>query len=252
MSTRPMHSSPEVFQKLQSLYFEANTLIGEENYAKAAELYTEGIGIDDHFRYQYITQYAMRARCYMMLGRHREAIADLEKAIAMEPDFNHADYNFMQGKCYDKLEDYQNSIKSFSMAIALTPNDLEAYYYRGLAYFAVKNKKEALSDIEYVIANDPETDQSSYELRNLLREELGLEPANDEDTDIFPGQPISKLSDYVKFMKKLQTGDMNGALADYKLDMMQYGTIAQQWGTKMATDANLTAKYAQLMTTNNG
>ena len=49
-------------------------------------------------------------------------------------------------------------------------------------------------------------------------------------------------------MKKMQTGDMNGALAPYGLDMMSYGTLAAQWGAKLASDPTLNAKFASLIT----
>lgn len=86
-------------------------------------------------------------------------------------------------------------------------------------------------------------------LRDTLRAQLGLEPvASDDDPELFPGEAISKLSDYVKFMKKVQTGDMNGALSEYGLDMMQYSEVAQKWGQKLAIDQNLTVKYTELIT----
>lgn len=69
----------------------------------------------------------------------------------------------------------------------------------------------------------------------------------DPDPVVFPGQPVAKLSDYVRIMKGMQTGNMQGALAPYGLDMMSYGSVAQAWGAKMAADAVLTEKFSKMM-----
>jgi len=72
-------------------------------------------------------------------------------------------------------------------------------------------------------------------------------PQGDPDPVVFPGQRVAKLSDYVGIMKRMQTGDMMGALGAYGLDMMSWGQVASSWGTKMAADPNLTQKFAAMM-----
>jgi hypothetical protein len=69
----------------------------------------------------------------------------------------------------------------------------------------------------------------------------------DPDPVVFAGQPLAKLSDYVKLMKGMQAGDMMGALNAAGIDMMGYGQAAGAWGTKMATDPSLMAKYMAMM-----
>ena len=69
----------------------------------------------------------------------------------------------------------------------------------------------------------------------------------DPDPTVFPGQKLPKLSDYVKLMKGMQTGDMNGALKKAGLDMGSYMQVAQQWGMKLATDPVLTQKFGKMM-----
>lgn len=71
--------------------------------------------------------------------------------------------------------------------------------------------------------------------------------AGDPDPVVFPGQPVAKLSDYVGMMKKMQTGDFNGALAAYGLNMATYSQVAQAWGAKFGTDPSLNAKMAAMM-----
>jgi hypothetical protein len=70
----------------------------------------------------------------------------------------------------------------------------------------------------------------------------------DPDPVVFPGQPLARLSDYVRLMKGMQTGDMQGALRGAGLDMMSYGRVAQAWGAKLSSDPTLTAKFSAMMT----
>jgi tetratricopeptide (TPR) repeat protein len=69
----------------------------------------------------------------------------------------------------------------------------------------------------------------------------------DPDPTVFPGQRVAKLSDYVKIMKGMQTGNMMGALGAYGLDMMSYGQVATAWGQKLAADPVLNAKFSAMM-----
>jgi tetratricopeptide (TPR) repeat protein len=77
--------------------------------------------------------------------------------------------------------------------------------------------------------------------------ELNEQGDDDPDPEVFPGQPVARLSDYVAILKGMQSGDMNGALRPYGLDMMSYGTVAQAWGAKMAADPVLTEKFQRMM-----
>jgi hypothetical protein len=71
--------------------------------------------------------------------------------------------------------------------------------------------------------------------------------AGDPDPVVFPGQRVARLSDYVGILKGMQTGNMMGALAQYGLDMMSYGSVATAWGAKMAADPTLTEKFNRMM-----
>jgi tetratricopeptide (TPR) repeat protein len=69
----------------------------------------------------------------------------------------------------------------------------------------------------------------------------------DADPEVFPGQPVARLSDYVAILKGMQQGDMMGALARYGLDVMSYGSVASAWGAKLAADPVLTEKFSRMM-----
>jgi hypothetical protein len=78
-------------------------------------------------------------------------------------------------------------------------------------------------------------------------QQLAAGQGGDPDPVVFPGQPVARLSDYVGLMKRMQTGDFNGALAAYGLDMGTYSNVMQAWGTKLGVDPTLNAKLGQMM-----
>jgi tetratricopeptide (TPR) repeat protein len=71
--------------------------------------------------------------------------------------------------------------------------------------------------------------------------------AGDPDPLVFPGSKLPKLSDYVRVMKGMQSGNMMGTLSQAGLDMQTYGQLAMMWGQKMAADPVLTAKFTKMM-----
>ncbi len=71
----------------------------------------------------------------------------------------------------------------------------------------------------------------------------------DPDPLVFPGQKVARLSDYVRILKAMQAGNAMGALEQYGLDMMSYGQVAMAWGQKLAADAMLNARFAEMMQT---
>ncbi len=78
-------------------------------------------------------------------------------------------------------------------------------------------------------------------------QQMSAGAGGDPDPVVFPGQPVARLSDYVGMMKRMQTGDMMGAIGAFGLDMMGYSAVAMAWGQKLAADATLNAKFAAMM-----
>jgi len=77
--------------------------------------------------------------------------------------------------------------------------------------------------------------------------ELAAGGGGDPDPEVFPGQAVARLSDYVGLMKGIQTGDMMGALGKYGLDMGTYSQVMQAWGQQLQADPTLNAKFSQMM-----
>lgn len=68
-----------------------------------------------------------------------------------------------------------------------------------------------------------------------------------DDVEIFPGQPVSRLTDYVNLMRAAQTGQIMQALSTLGLDMMAYSQVTMRWSQKMATDPPLATRFATLL-----
>ena len=66
-----------------------------------------------------------------MKGEYDHAIADLDQAIRLKPDF--ADAYFSRGLAYSDKGDYDRAITDFDQAIRLKPDAAYAYNGRGIA-----------------------------------------------------------------------------------------------------------------------
>jgi len=79
------------------------------------------------------------------------------------------------------------------------------------------------------------------------QQQLASGGGGDPDPTVFPGQPVAKLSDYVKLMREMQAGNMMGALGDLGLDMGSYTQVMTDWGAALQADATLNAKFGKMM-----
>jgi adenylate cyclase len=149
-----MHTIPGAFQKLQALYADGVAAIEASRFEDAIALFTEGLAIDDHFRHQYVTQYAQRAFALQNLRRFREAAADYGKAIALEPEINQAQYHFQRGMCWAALEgEEEKALADFGRAIELMPEHPGPYHLRGkLLIDKLMRYEEGLKDVDHLLA----------------------------------------------------------------------------------------------------
>jgi hypothetical protein len=106
-----------------------------------------------------------------------------------------------------------------------------------------RDEKAALDQIR---AGDMDMHQRMAQAQ-AAQAQVAAGDAGDPDPIVFPGQRVARLSDYVRIMKGMQGGNMMGALAQYGLDMMSYGQVAQAWAAKMAADPVLTDKFSRMM-----
>ncbi len=81
----------------------------------------------------------------------------------------------------------------------------------------------------------------------VAQQQLAAGQGGEADPEVFPGQPVARLSDYVRMMKGMQSGDMMGAIGQFGLDMGSYAQVMQAWGAKLQADPTLNAKFGAMM-----
>lgn len=93
--------------------------------------------------------YHSRGLCYKVLGMYRQALADYNKAIELEPldSFNYV----FRGDLYLKMRKYEQALADYDRAIELKPNYYFHYETRGKFYLARGNYACALADCNKVV-----------------------------------------------------------------------------------------------------
>jgi tetratricopeptide (TPR) repeat protein len=90
--------------------------------------------------------YANRGASYNVLGRYRRAIQDLDEAIKLNPRMAMAYNN--RGNSYGNLDQLQRAIEDYDEAIRLDPQFGLAYSNRALAYTYIGRDDDARKDVE--------------------------------------------------------------------------------------------------------
>lgn len=89
--------------------------------------------------------YCNRGHAYLNNGDYESAIADLTKALQLNPECIEAYYN--RGVAYNENGDFESAIADYTQAIRLDPEDSEAYFNRGIAYRQLENQVQA--DVDF-------------------------------------------------------------------------------------------------------
>jgi hypothetical protein len=69
----------------------------------------------------------------------------------------------------------------------------------------------------------------------------------DADPVVFPGERLSKMSDFVRIQKAMQRGDFPGVLTREGIDMGYYGQMSIRWAQAVQTDPSLAMRYARAL-----
>jgi adenylate cyclase len=112
----------------------------KESLAKAMELNQKAIALDD----SYAAAHAQVGWLYTMMGKHEEAIAQIERAIELAP--NSADAHMWMGYVLRVSGRNEEAIRYSEQAIRLNPIP-PSWYFRGLAlnYMYAQRYDEAIS-----------------------------------------------------------------------------------------------------------
>ncbi len=90
------------------------------NYKKSIAYYDTCLALD----YTYIDAYKEKAICLYALSKYEEAIQSLQKAVALRSSYDEGFY--WLGKCYQKLNMPKDAIANYEMALQIDPDYAEA------------------------------------------------------------------------------------------------------------------------------
>ena len=117
--------------------------------------------------------YASRAHAYAREFRHAEAVADLDHAIALEPqDALRRTYLGPRAHSLSMSRDYDKAIAAYDQALAEVPADTHLLYFRGLAFLKKGDAGRGFADLDQVVALKP-NDPQSYVWRGDAYAERG-------------------------------------------------------------------------------
>ena len=115
--------------------------------------------------------YRERGSVYNYLGKHREAYADYDKALAIgypvaiprETSYS----NLGRGYAALQLGEYQRAIDDFDAVLQVVPRASNALAWRGSAYQGLGNRPQAVADYKAALAIDPKNERARDELKVL-------------------------------------------------------------------------------------
>jgi tetratricopeptide (TPR) repeat protein len=116
-----------------------------QDHDRAISLFTSAIDGGDLNRPNLALAYHYRGVEYLKTNRYDEAIADLDRAIMLEPVKLPAAYSD-RGIAYRRKGDYAKAIADYTQAIQVWPDWHDWYFNRGLAYAANRQYDEAIAD----------------------------------------------------------------------------------------------------------
>ncbi len=103
-------------------------------------------------------------------GKHKEAIASYDRAIALKPDYFEAWYN--RGVAQGKLGLHAEAIASCDKSVAINPEYAMAWFNRGVSQAKLLRNTEALASYDKSVAINPEY-AMAWNNRGVLLVELG-------------------------------------------------------------------------------
>jgi tetratricopeptide (TPR) repeat protein len=98
--------------------------------------------------------YGKRGMAYCSRSEYQRAIADFDRALALDPTYAWA--YVLRGMAFSAGEEYQRAIADFDRALALDARAASAYAHRGIAYTERREYQRAIADFDRALVLDPE------------------------------------------------------------------------------------------------
>jgi 4-amino-4-deoxy-L-arabinose transferase-like glycosyltransferase len=127
--------------------------------------YTDEIVKVDQWQQATKIHYEMDGQWLFKSGKYREAIAELDQCIAIEPGFGPA-YN-LRGKGYAVLGRYDEALRDFNKVMSLTPNLAHGYKNAGFLYLLEGDFSKAKSYLVKALSLAPHDSRVQEALAKL-------------------------------------------------------------------------------------
>ena len=157
--------------------------------------------------------YFYRAYAKGDLKDYQGVIADLGKAIVINPQHTTAYYN--RGNAKRKLKDNLGAIVDYSKAIEINPQYVNAYYNRGNAKRELKDNLGAFADYSKAIEINPQSASAYYNRGNAKRKLKDYQGEIADYTKAIEINPQYADAYYNRGNVKRKSKDYQGAIADY-------------------------------------
>ena len=131
------------------------------DFSKAIELYPG-----------YVVAIANRGVTYENLGKREEAIADLEKAVSINPNSPNPDFIFKIANLRYLLNDFTGSIADYNRLLAMDKLYPRIYSHRAGSKAMMGQAEDGLQDADKALDVDPK-DEEAYNSRGLANRALG-------------------------------------------------------------------------------
>jgi tetratricopeptide (TPR) repeat protein len=114
--------------------------------------------------------YTTRGQVLAKSGKTEEALAEFDRALAIDPYNAQALYG--RGLVYQNEKQHQQAIEDLTAANGLTPQRAEPLLARATSYLALDKAREAAADLDEAVQADPNSAQA-WATRGLVYERLG-------------------------------------------------------------------------------
>lgn len=140
----------------EGFFARGNKRFNESKFAGAVADYSEAVKLNP----LHASAWHNRAVAKISLKDFPGAIEDATKAIQLNPQYGIA----FNSRCWARLQmkqDLPAALTDCNKAIELSPGYVNAYDSRGQLHLELKNKKEAIADLEKALQMDPSQKETS-------------------------------------------------------------------------------------------
>jgi tetratricopeptide (TPR) repeat protein/S1-C subfamily serine protease len=217
----------------------ADIFYDSKQYHKSIDIYNDIIQKQPE-AYAYLN----RGRAKSALGNKKEAIADYDRALAINPKFAKAYSN--RGSTKSDLGNNKEAIADYDRALAINPKFAEAYYNRGTAKYGLGDKKEAIADFDRAIAINPKFAEA-YNNRGATKSDLGnkKEAIADYDRAIAINHKYAQAY-YNRGAIKSDLGNKKEAIVDFNRAIVVNPKYAEAYGNRGIAKSDLGNKQGAI------